>query len=176
MAVPKKRTGHSAQGKRRSNWKATKPTTTKCPNCGAVVLAAKKNNIPVVLHESNAFPGKAVKMLSKKADTVLVSFEDAKERLPKANKVVYTGTPVKIQKKEYTMQEKNNIIKQMGLNEAKPIILIFGGSQGAQKINEAIVQIIKEKLNKNYQIMWATGPKQYDKIKVVINYGILEIK
>ena len=39
MAVPKKRTGHSAQGKRRSNWKATKPATTKCPNCGALVLA-----------------------------------------------------------------------------------------------------------------------------------------
>ena len=39
MSVPKKRTGHSAQGKRRSNWKATKPTTTKCPSCGAVVLA-----------------------------------------------------------------------------------------------------------------------------------------
>ena len=38
MAVPKKRTGHSAQGHRRSNWKATKPETTKCPNCGAVVL------------------------------------------------------------------------------------------------------------------------------------------
>ena len=37
MAVPKKRTGHSAQGKRRSNWKATKPTTTKCPNCGAEI-------------------------------------------------------------------------------------------------------------------------------------------
>ena len=39
MAVPKKRTGHSAQGHRRSNWKATKPTTTKCPTCGATVLA-----------------------------------------------------------------------------------------------------------------------------------------
>ena len=39
MAVPKKRTGHSAQGKRRSNWKATKPTLTKCPNCGQPVLA-----------------------------------------------------------------------------------------------------------------------------------------
>ena len=38
MAVPKKRTGHSAQGHRRSNWKATKPETTKCPNCGATVL------------------------------------------------------------------------------------------------------------------------------------------
>ena len=39
MAVPKKRTGHSAQGKRRSNWKATTPTLTKCPNCGQAVLA-----------------------------------------------------------------------------------------------------------------------------------------
>lgn len=38
MAVPKKRTGHSAQGHRRSNWKATKPETTKCQNCGALVL------------------------------------------------------------------------------------------------------------------------------------------
>jgi len=39
MAVPKKRTGHSAQGKRRSNWKASKPTLTTCPNCGQKMLA-----------------------------------------------------------------------------------------------------------------------------------------
>src|SRR5574344_1039949 len=39
MAVPKKRTGHSAQGKRRSNWKATNPEVTKCTHCGAPVLA-----------------------------------------------------------------------------------------------------------------------------------------
>ena len=39
MAVPKKRTGHSAQGKRRANWKATNPEVTKCTHCGAPVLA-----------------------------------------------------------------------------------------------------------------------------------------
>lgn len=39
MAVPKKRTGHSAQGHRRSNWKATKPETAKCTNCGETVLS-----------------------------------------------------------------------------------------------------------------------------------------
>lgn len=39
MAVPKKRTGHSAQGHRRSNWKASKPVTVKCPNCGETVIA-----------------------------------------------------------------------------------------------------------------------------------------
>jgi len=38
MAVPKKRTGHSAQGKRRANWKATKPETTICSNCGEPAL------------------------------------------------------------------------------------------------------------------------------------------
>ena len=45
---------------------------------------------------------------------------------------------VKIRKKEYGINEKNSIIKSAGLNETKPIVLIFGGSQGAQKINDAI--------------------------------------
>ena len=133
--------------------------------CGAVVLAAKKNNVPVLLHESNAFPGKAVKMLAKKADTILVSFEEAKERITNCKNVVFTGTPVKVKKQNYGINEKLNIIKNVGLSETKPIILIFGGSQGAQKINEAIINILENKLNKNYQILWATGPKQYEIIK-----------
>ena len=137
--------------------------------CGAVITAAKKYNIPTILHESNAFPGKAIKFLAKRTDTILIGFENAAKRIPKANKIVFTGTPVKIKKKEYSINEKNDIIKKMGLNSSKPIVLIFGGSQGAQKINEAIIEIIKNKLNKNYQLMWATGPKQYDVIK-----GILE--
>ena len=133
--------------------------------CGAVVLAAKINNVPVVLHESNSFPGKAIKMMAKKADTVLVSFEDAKKRITKCKNVVLTGTPVKIKKQDYSINKKMEIIKSLGLSESKPIVLIFGGSQGAQKINEAIIDIIKNKLNKNYQIIWGTGPKQYDIIK-----------
>ena len=44
MAVPKKRTGHSAQGKRRSNWKATTPETTVCSNCGQPIYYNYKNN------------------------------------------------------------------------------------------------------------------------------------
>ena len=133
--------------------------------CGAVVLAAKKYNIPVVLHESNAFPGKAVKMLAKTSDAVLVSFKDAEKRITNCKNVVFTGTPVKIKKQDYGINEKLSIIKNIGLTETKPIILIFGGSQGAQRINEAIIQIIENKLNLNYQILWATGPKQYDLIK-----------
>ena len=133
--------------------------------CGAVITAASKQKIPTLLHESNAFPGKAVKMLAKRTDTILVSFQDAKDRIPNANKIVCTGTPVKIVKQNYGINEKNEIIKENGLNASKPIVLVYGGSQGAQRINEALIEIIKGKLNKNYQVIWATGPKQYDIIK-----------
>ena len=136
--------------------------------CGATISAAHSLKIPTLLHESNAFPGKAVKMLANKTDTILVSFEDARSRIKNAKNIVYTGTPVKIRKKEYGINEKNSIIKSAGLNETKPIVLIFGGSQGAQKINDAILGILKNKLNKNYQIIWATGPKQYDRIKEIL--------
>lgn len=133
--------------------------------CGPVVWAADKERIPVVLHESNAFPGKAVKMLAKKANTVLISFEEARERINGAKNIVFTGTPVKIEKKNYTREQKINILKELELNDELPIILVFGGSQGAQKINESIIGIVAEKLNKDYQIIWATGPKQYEIIK-----------
>ena len=133
--------------------------------CGPVVWAAKKMKVPVVLHESNAFPGKAVKVLSKKADTVLISFEEARSRIPNAKNIVFTGTPVKIEKREYSAEEKNKILQTVNLDSNLPIVLVFGGSQGAQKINEAIIGIIENKMNKDYQIMWATGPKQYEIIK-----------
>ena len=107
--------------------------------CGAAILAANKNNIPTLLHESNAFPGKAVKMLAKRVDKILISFKDAETRIENAKKIVYTGTPVKIFKRDYTINEKKKIIEDIGLTELKPIILVFGGSQGAQKINEAII-------------------------------------
>ena len=144
--------------------------------CGAATLAANKYNVPVVLHESNAFPGKAVKMLAKKVDKILISFKDAETRIKNANKIVYTGTPVKISKKEYGINEKSEIIKNAELTEAKPIVLIFGGSQGAQKINEAVIGILTENLNKNYQIIWATGPKQYDIIKEALKEKNIDIE
>ncbi len=144
--------------------------------CGAATLAANKYKVPVVLHESNAFPGKAVKMLAKKADKILISFKDAEERITNANEIVYTGTPVKISKKEYSMSEKAEILKNNGLSELKPIVLIFGGSQGAQKINEAVIGILTEKLNKNYQIIWATGNKQYETIKDTLTQSGINIE
>ena len=79
MAVPKKRTGHSAQGKRRSNWKATKPTLTTCPNCGQAVLAH------TVCTACGTYKGKPVRLKDQAAAAVEVKEEKkAKKSTKKA--------------------------------------------------------------------------------------------
>lgn len=137
--------------------------------CVPTVIAAKKLGIPVILHESNAFPGIAVKLFKNKADKILVGFKDAKERLDNKENVIVTGNPIKIKKIDYTESQKEKIKTDLGLALDKPVVLVFGGSQGAQSINRSFIEIIVNKKNKNYQIMWAAGPEQYEKIKEKLN-------
>ena len=137
--------------------------------CGPVFSVALKRNIPTMLHESNAYPGRAVKMFSKKVDTILVGFEETKKLLKGAKRVVFTGTPTKTKKISVSNERKQEIYKEYGIKENLPIVLIFGGSQGAKKINDTVLEIIKNKINEKYQIIWATGPKQYDVIKENLN-------
>lgn len=73
MAVPKKRTGHSAQGKRRSNWKATKPEVTKCQNCGATVLTH------TVCTDCGTYKGKPVSLKDKAAAPAVEEKKSAKK-------------------------------------------------------------------------------------------------
>jgi UDP-N-acetylglucosamine--N-acetylmuramyl-(pentapeptide) pyrophosphoryl-undecaprenol N-acetylglucosamine transferase len=137
--------------------------------CGPVLMAAKKYKIPTMVHESNAFPGVAVKLLSKKVDTVLLGFEDAKKRLTKSKNTVVTGTPTKLKKINLSNQQRERMINELNLNKELPIVLVFGGSQGAKSINSSLIDIIKNKANKNYQIIWASGTKQYTIIKDTLN-------
>ena len=105
-------------------------------------------------------------MLSKKASAILVGFEDAKKRIRNTENVVVVGNPSKVKKISFTNSQKEKILKEIGLTDIeKPIVLVFGGSQGAQKINESFINIISKKINEKYQIIWATGPNQYEIIK-----------
>ena len=92
MAVPKKRTGHSAQGSRRSNWKATKPETTKCPNCGATVLTH------TVCTECGTYKGQPVK-LADKAAAAAVAEKPAKKTSKKAAKAEEVKEEAKTEEK-----------------------------------------------------------------------------
>ena len=93
MAVPKKRTGHSAQGKRRSNWKATKPTLTKCPNCGATVLAH------TVCTACGQYKGKVV---SRKDE----NFSEEVKEVKTAKKATKAAAKVEEVKAEEVVEEK----------------------------------------------------------------------
>ncbi len=79
--------------------------------------------------------------------------------------MVVTGTPTKVKKIHIEITKKQRALSDIGLKENLPVVLVFGGSQGAQRINEVVYDLVKQNLNENYQIIWATGPKQFDIIK-----------
>ncbi len=133
--------------------------------CGPVISAGLKYKIRTILHESNAFPGVAVKLLSRKVDTVMVGFEDTKNRLQKAKKIVVTGTPTKVCKMELSESKKTELKKNLGIKNNLPIVLAFGGSQGAESINKSLLEIINNRLNNDYQLVWAVGQNKYEDIK-----------
>ena len=81
MAVPKKRTGHSAQGSRRSNWKATKPETTKCPNCGETVLTH------TVCTACGTYKGKPVSLKDRVEEVAEKTAKKSTKKAAKAEKV-----------------------------------------------------------------------------------------
>jgi len=144
--------------------------------CGAVISSAKTLGIPTLLHESNAYPGLAIRMLSRKADTILVGIKEAENGLKHAKRVVYTGTPTKVKPLNLSKTEKKKILKELNINDKLPIVLVFGGSQGAKRINDCIIEIIKNKLNKEYQIVWSTGAIQYDIIKEELKKDNIDIE
>lgn len=133
--------------------------------CGPVMKAAAKLKIPYYLHESNAFPGVSVKLLAKNAKAVMVGFEDAKQRLnPKAN-VVYTGTPAKFSEEDIINLDKEACLKEVGLeNINKKIVLVTCGSQGAKRINEVLLDMVKEYQDENTYYILVTGDKNYDEV------------
>ena len=123
--------------------------------CIPVCLSARKLNIPYIIHESNVMPGVATKLLAKKAKKVLVGFKEAKDRLPKETIVKVTGTPTKVKEIYFDSSEKQSLKRQLGLNPNKPLVLIFGGSQGAETLNKSLIEIIKNNKNIDYNILCA---------------------
>lgn len=128
--------------------------------CYPIFKIATRLKIPTILHESNSIPGKVVTTMAKKVDTILVGFEDTKDKIKNCNNVIYTGTPTKMSK----YVPKENLRRKLELAEDLPVLLITGGSQGARKLNEYLVDIICNEQKKNYQIVFVTGPKQYEDV------------
>lgn len=116
------------------------------------VFAAKFLKIPVVVHESDSFPGRLNSWTAKFAKRVAVSWPEAAEHLPK-DKTALSGQPIR---KEILHGDPNGAYEYFKFDNELPVILILGGSQGAEMINNAVVDNLPELL-KRYQIIHQTG-------------------
>lgn len=126
---------------------------------GPVVFFASLLRIPTFIHEQNVKPGVTNQILSRFVDKVAVSFPDSAKYFPKG-KVVVTGNPVR---HEIVMTEKLEAMEKLGFDLKKPLVLSFGGSQGALKINEAVLELIDLiKEDETFQLLHITGQKNYD--------------
>lgn len=120
-----------------------------------VVLAAKLCHIPIICHESDLTPGIATKISAKFAQKVCCTFEKCAAHF--GSKGVYTGTPIR---SKLFGGDAETIKKKLQFDD-KPTILIMGGSQGAQAINDAIHAIIDNLLEK-YNVIHIAGSGKID--------------
>lgn len=105
---------------------------------GTVLRQAVALGIKTVTHESNSYPGAATKLLSDKADKVLLASEDAKKYLKDPSRCVVTGNPLRT---NIPIEERKAARERLGLPDCFTV-LSFGGSLGANKITAAVAELI----------------------------------
>ena len=105
---------------------------------GPVVRTAMKLGIPAVIHEQNAYPGVTNKMLSADAARVMMAVSDAEKYMKPGARCVLTGNPIR---PEILREERAAARKKLGVDD-RPLILSFGGSLGARKVNEAVADLM----------------------------------
>ncbi|NLJ30031.1 MAG: undecaprenyldiphospho-muramoylpentapeptide beta-N-acetylglucosaminyltransferase [Clostridiales bacterium] len=125
---------------------------------GPVIREAIRLKIPSVIHEQNAFPGMTNKMLSRHADKTMLAVADAQKYMDPAARCVLTGNPVR---PAVLRARREQARKSLGL-DGRPLILSFGGSLGARKINEAVAALLA-KSAKDGRFQHIHGYGQYGK-------------
>ncbi len=128
---------------------------------GPVAMAAGKLGIPALIHEQNVYPGLTVTASEKYVDYVAVSFEETVNHMKSSSKCVFTGNPVR---GEIVNSNKEESRKILGIKDDKPFVLIFGGSLGADRINDAVVDMLPELCKeKKFRILFGTGDRNFEK-------------
>lgn len=124
------------------------------------VLAGFFFRIPIVIHESDSHPGRANLLSSKLARVIAVSYPEAVEYFP-TQKTIVTGTPLR---EEILNPIEKGAKEFLEITEDLPIIFILGGSQGSVRINDLIIDVLPELLNK-YQVIHQTGKNNFSTTK-----------
>lgn len=130
--------------------------------CAPVLFAAHSLHIPTLIHEQNVIPGVTVKLAARYADSICISFADTTKFLKPAyaEKCVLTGNPIR---GEMLTGDYHAARKQLGLDE-RPFVLAFGGSLGATRLNNAVIDFLNTENTDGFQLMLGTGQRYYDEV------------
>jgi len=156
---------YTSKRKCRQIIKDFKPDAVVCTGgyvSGPVAMAAHKMGVGAIIHEQNVYPGLTVKGSQNYVKYVAVSFPETQQYIKNKSKCVLTGNPVR---GEILTADYKKSREKLGLGE-KPFVLIFGGSLGAQKINETVVDMIPKLVkDSEIQVLFGTGERNYNEIK-----------
>lgn len=121
---------------------------------GPLLRTAAKMGIPIVILEQNAYPGLTTKMLAKYAKKIMLAVPETKEHFKDGCSFATTGNPVR---QEVLFKDKRESRVKLGLDE-RPVVLSFGGSMGARRLNEAMLGILARSAgDKKYRHIHAYG-------------------
>ncbi|MCX6702941.1 MAG: UDP-N-acetylglucosamine--N-acetylmuramyl-(pentapeptide) pyrophosphoryl-undecaprenol N-acetylglucosamine transferase [Candidatus Wolfebacteria bacterium] len=127
-----------------------------------VVIIARFYRIPVLIHESDTVPGMSNQVAGRWARRVAISFDSVKEYF--RGDIALTGSPIRNFLISGPLMEKGAAKKVFGLEESRPLILFLGGSQGAVRINDFVLDIILPLLN-DFSALHQTGLENFEGVK-----------
>ncbi len=143
--------------------------------CWPLLKAASSIGIPSMVHESNALPGVAVRQLQGKVDVILTNFAETEKLLRAKEKVINVGNPLR---GGYDAPDRAEARRRLGVPDSvKFVILSFGGSLGAKRLNEAAVALMRDFSEKRDDVMHvhATGARGYEEAKSLLaEHGVCE--
>ena len=122
---------------------------------GPVVWRAQRRGIPTALQEQNAFPGFTTRRLARTARQVHLGFPEARARIAIGSRteVFAFGNPIRPPQPG----DRDAAREELGLDSPRPCVLLFGGSQGARALNEALAGALDEGALRGVSVLWGTG-------------------
>jgi len=132
-------------------------------------LAARVYMIPVFAHESDSIPGLANRILDGWAKKIFISFPSS-EKYFKLGKTIITGNPVR---QNLLGGDRNAAMQKFGLSTERKTVMVIGGSQGAQKINQMMLDTLVLMV-KDFQIIHQCGESQYEAVRTEVDKLIKE--
>lgn len=155
--------------------KEFKPNVTICTGgyvSGAVMYASHALKVPAMIHEQNVYPGVAVKMSKPFAKYILTSFKETKNHIKSPDKCFFVGNPIR---NEILSINKETARKKLNIDNL-PLILAFGGSLGAEKLNDAVIGLCEAYKNKDIRIIFGTGSRNYNAVMNKLKEKDIDIK